>query len=85
MANSSVVGCTLGIAKLVSAKTGFGIDELMEAIVKMLPPPKGSVDAKLKALLVDSWYDSYLGVVVLIRVFEGKSKNRKNDLQEVGV
>jgi len=69
-----VIGIDASNAMLVSAKSGIGIDDLMEAIVDRLPPPKGSVDDPLKALLVDSWYDAYLGVVVLVRVFEGNIK-----------
>src|SRR5690606_2191308 len=58
-------------AVLCSGKSGIGIDELLEAIVTRLPPPKGDLDAPTKALLVDSWYDSYLGVVILVRVIDG--------------
>jgi len=69
-----VIGIDASDALLVSAKSGLGVDDLLEAIVHRLPAPKGDLDGKLKALLVDSWYDSYLGVVVLIRVFDGKLK-----------
>jgi GTP-binding protein LepA len=66
-----VIGLDASDAILTSAKTGAGIHELLEAIVKRLPPPKGEAAKPLKALLVDAWYDAYLGVVVLVRVFDG--------------
>jgi GTP-binding protein LepA len=69
-----VVGIDTSDAIRVSAKTGVGIDDLLEAMVKRLPPPKGDRDAPLKALLVDSWYDPYLGVVTLVRVQDGVLK-----------
>src|SRR5579859_2587980 len=66
-----VIGLDASDAILTSAKTGAGIHELLEAIVHRLPAPKGDADAPLKALLVDAWYDAYLGVVVLVRVIDG--------------
>jgi GTP-binding protein LepA len=66
-----IIGLPADDAVLTSAKTGIGIDEVLEAIVARIPPPKGDRDAPLKAMLVDSWYDPYLGVVILIRVVDG--------------
>ncbi len=69
-----VIGLDASNAVPISAKTGIGIDLVLEAIVARLPPPKGDETAPLKALLVDSWYDAYLGVVVLVRVIDGVIK-----------
>lgn len=66
-----VIGLDASDAVLTSAKSGIGIDEVLEAVVARIPPPKGDPDAPLKAMLVDSWYDPYLGVVILIRVIDG--------------
>ncbi|WP_190238243.1 translation elongation factor 4 [Cereibacter johrii] len=66
-----VIGLDASEAVLISAKSGLGIPDVLEAIVHRLPPPKGDRDAPLKAMLVDSWYDAYLGVVVMIRVMDG--------------
>ena len=69
-----VIGLDASDAVECSAKSGVGIHDVLEAIVKRLPPPKGDAAAPLKALLVDAWYDPYLGVVVLVRVFDGTLK-----------
>ncbi|MCR4376729.1 MAG: translation elongation factor 4 [Rhodospirillales bacterium] len=69
-----VIGLDASEALLVSAKSGIGITETLEAIVHRLPAPKGDRNAPLKALLVDSWYDSYLGVMILVRVVDGVLK-----------
>ena len=71
-----VIGIDASDALEISAKTGIGIDTVLEAIVHRLPAPKGDVNAPLKALLVDSWYDTYLGVIVLVRIIDGTM--RKN-------
>ena len=69
-----VIGIDACGAIEISAKTGDGVPEVLEAIVTRLPPPKGDREAPLKALLVDSWYDTYLGVVVLVRIVDGVLK-----------
>ena len=69
-----VIGIDASDAVEISAKTGLGIPDVLEAIVTRLPAPKGDRDAPLKAMLVDSWYDAYLGVVVMIRVMDGVVK-----------
>src|SRR6186997_3360243 len=66
-----IIGLDASNAVLASAKTGLGIEEVLDAIVERIPPPKGDADAPLKAMLVDSWYDPYLGVVILVRVIDG--------------
>ncbi len=66
-----VVGLPAEDAVAISAKTGLGIDEVLEALVRDLPPPEGNREEPLKALLVDSWYDAYLGVMTLVRVRDG--------------
>ncbi len=69
-----VIGLDASDAVKISAKTGLGIEDVLKAIVKRLPPPSGNADAPLKAMLVDSWYDAYLGVVVLVRIIDGVLK-----------
>ena len=90
-----VIGIDASGAIFVSAKTGQGINETLEAIVSLLPPPIGDVRAPLKAMLVDSWYDAYLGVIVLVRVIDGvlkkgdkvrmMSNNSFHSVERVGV
>jgi GTP-binding protein LepA len=67
-----VIGLDASEAVPISAKTGLNIDKVLEAVVTRLPPPKGTLDAPLKALLIDSYYDAYLGVVVLVRIIDGE-------------
>jgi len=69
-----VIGIDTSSSINCSGKTGEGIDDILESIIKILPSPKGSENNKLKSLLVDSWYDSYLGVVILVRIIDGKIK-----------
>ena len=69
-----VIGIDTSHSINCSGKTGEGVDEILESIVKNLPSPKGNIDDPLKSLLVDSWYDSYLGVVILVRVIDGSLK-----------
>ena len=66
-----VIGIDASEALLASAKTGMGIDDILEAVIARIPAPKGDPDAPLKALVIDSWYDSYVGVVMLVRVVDG--------------
>ena len=90
-----VIGIDASGAIFVSAKTGQGIKETLEAIVSLLPPPVGDNRAPLKAMLVDSWYDAYLGVIVLVRVIDGvlkkgdkvrmMSNNSFHSVERVGV
>jgi GTP-binding protein LepA len=80
-----VIGLPADDAVEISAKTGLNIEGVLEAIVTRLPPPKGNAEAPLKALLVDSWYDSYLGVVVLVRVADGRlRKGQKVRMMSTG-
>ncbi|AQR73546.1 translation elongation factor 4 [Sphingomonas sp. LM7] len=69
-----IIGIDASNAVLASAKSGIGIEEILDAIVERIPAPKGDADAPLKAMLVDSWYDPYLGVVILVRVIDGTIK-----------
>jgi len=69
-----VIGLDTHNAVLASAKTGQGVPDILEAVVRDIPPPKGSAEAPLKALIFDSWYDSYRGVIVLFRVIDGTIK-----------
>ncbi|RZK02495.1 MAG: GTP-binding protein, partial [Novosphingobium sp.] len=69
-----VIGIDASEAVLASAKSGVGIEEILEAVVAKIPPPSGDDKAPLKAMLVDSWYDPYLGVVILVRVIDGVIK-----------
>jgi len=90
-----VIGIDTSHSINCSGKTGEGIDEILESIIKILPPPKGNKDNPLKSLLVDSWYDSYLGVVILVRVIDGNltkgmkikmmSNNTLHTVEKVGV
>jgi len=73
-----VIGIDATDAVPCSAKTGMGVDDILEAVIAKIPPPKGDVDKPLKALIIDSWFDNYVGVVMLVRVIDGslKSKDR---------
>ena len=71
-----VIGLDAAVAIPVSAKTGAGVEDVLEALVERLPPPVGDAEASLEALLVDSWYDPYLGVITLVRVKEGTLRKR---------
>ncbi len=79
-----VIGLDASNAVMISAKTGLGVPDVLEAIVTRLPPPKGDRNAPLKALLVDSWYDPYLGVVVLVRIVDGVLKKQQR-IRMIGI
>ncbi|MEQ1505033.1 MAG: translation elongation factor 4 [Myxococcota bacterium] len=89
------IGLDASGAVLASAKTGLGVDEVLEAIVARVPSPKGELEVPPRALIIDSWFDSYVGVVILIRVFEGRLKvgdkiklmatGAKHELQKLGI
>ena len=90
-----VIGIDTSHSINCSGKTGEGVDDILESIIKILPSPKGNKESPLKCLLVDSWYDSYLGVVILVRVIDGSlrkdmeikmmSNNTKHTIEKVGV
>jgi GTP-binding protein LepA len=90
-----IIGIAAKDAVRISAKTGFGVDELLERIVERIPPPRGSETAPLQALIIDSWFDSYAGVVSLVRVVNGTvsvgsrivvhSTQRKYEVERLGV
>lgn len=71
-----VIGIDASEAIETSGKTGYGVDNLLEAIVHKLPAPQGNIAAPLKALLIDSWYDSYLGVIILVRLYDGTIRKK---------
>jgi len=68
-----VIGVDASEAVLCSAKTGVGIEEVLEAVVRRVPPPRGRSDGPARALIIDSWFDNYVGVVMLVRVVDGRS------------
>ena len=90
-----IIGIEASDAKRVSAKTGEGVDEILEELIAKIPPPEGDVDAPLQALIIDSWFDNYLGVVSLVRVMQGTmsmkqkitmmSTGRSHQVDKVGI
>lgn len=90
-----VIGVSTHNAVLASAKSGIGINDILEAIVRDVPPPKGSTEAPLKALIFDSWFDPYRGVIVMVRVIDGElrkgtkirlmAKGTMHEVEELGV
>ena len=80
-----IIGLDASEAIEVSAKTGIGIEDLLEQLVALVPPPKGSADNKTQALIIDSWFDSYVGVITLVRVMEGSiSPKQKIKMMSTG-
>jgi GTP-binding protein LepA len=75
-----IIGIDADDAIRASAKTGEGVDDILEAVIARIPPPKGDPDAPLQALLIDAWFDNYVGVVMLVRVMEGTLKPRERIL-----
>ncbi|MEN9727861.1 MAG: elongation factor 4, partial [Pseudomonadota bacterium] len=90
-----IIGIDATDAALVSAKSGVGVRELLDRLVKLIPPPKGNPTAPLKALIIDSWFDNYLGVVSLVRIVDGEmvqgakvrmmSSGREAEVDQVGI
>ena len=74
-----VIGIPAHDAIRASAKTGEGVDDILEAVIARIPPPKGDPAAPLKALIIDSWFDNYVGVVMLVRVMDGTLKPQGQD------
>ena len=72
-----IIGLDASQAIEVSAKSGIGIDDLLEQLVEMIPPPKGDIDNPTQALIIDSWFDNYVGVIILVRVMEGCIKPKQ--------
>jgi len=91
----NIIGVDATDASLVSAKSGLGVPELLETLISRIPPPQGDPDAPLKALIIDSWFDNYLGVVSLVRIFDGElvtgaririmSNEREANADQVGI
>jgi len=90
-----VIGIDATDRLLVSAKSGLGVEDLLEAIIRRIPPPQGDADAPLQALIVDSWFDNYLGVVSLVRIVNGRlakgdkirvmATGREHDIDDLGI
>ena len=78
-----IIGIEADDAVRVSAKTGEGVPELLEALIRRIPPPKGDPEAPLQALIIDSWFDNYVGVVSLVRVVNGSAQDRRQDPRDV--